>query len=110
MFPLRGVYERRMKPEPVIVQNTGEVARFSNGAEIVRVRVSLNREFADIIDMVVCHTAFQAIFAPGTSLSECKRKWADPELRSQPVSEGSSYWTKEERIAISHGYPRSRQD
>jgi hypothetical protein len=97
-------------PEAVVLWNTGETACFSNGVQVERRQISLNKEFAAIIDMIVCHTAFQAIFKPGTPLLECKKRWADPEWRSEPESAASRVLgiSKEERIAVSHGHRLSK--
>jgi hypothetical protein len=94
-----------MEQEPVVQTNTGEVARFSDGSTVVRTRIAASPEFAQLADLIVCHASFQAIFAPGSSLSDCKQRWSSDESRAQPENEASRCWnvSREERIRVTQG-------
>jgi hypothetical protein len=96
--------------EPTITKNSGEMAEFSDGSSILRQRVGLNAEFAQIFSGMIPVQAFKLVLKEGITLTEAKARWADPTLRAgeEGVPIGSIFPSKTQMSVGDKGFGKGR--
>jgi hypothetical protein len=96
--------------EPTITSNNGELAEFSDGTSVMRQRVYVNPEFAEIFKEIIPVQAFKVALKEGITKSEAKKRWADPSLRAgeEGIPIGSIFPSKTQMSVGDKGFGKGR--